>query len=626
MTGEDRTGVAAKLRSVLFSYDMETELPDPKETEPTAADADPDARDGAILRGVNLDIPKGEFTVIMGASGGGKSTLVRCLNAVIPKHYRGTFSGQVDVLGQDATKTEIAEMARKVGMVMQDYESQLFRTSIESEVAFGPENLNIEPEEIGGRIDRILELVELDHLGRNRPPSGLSGGQKQRLILGCVLANHPELLVLDEPTSDLDPRGTRELLTLLRRLTDDGTAPNMDWSGPETFALVTHKIEEAVLADHVVLLRGGKVFREGPAKEVFRDVESLEDARVAVPPLVEAFNRLGFEGEQLPLTPAGAASVVAESDLSWTPPAREGMTVPSPAGTGENVGGVLFEVDGLSKTFHTDREDVLAVDNVDFTVREGEIVAIVGHNGSGKTTLAKHLNGLIDGDEGQVRIRGNPVKELSASEIGRSIGFVFQNPNHQLFSDTVRKELEFGPKNFGIEGEELDESVKRAAETTEIEDLLEADPFNLSKGQRQRVALASILSTDPGVIVFDEPTTGLDAPQARQFMDLVARLNREEGLTVVMITHNVDGVARYAPRTVVMENGRKVADLNTREMFADREKLTEWDLMEPQYVELSNDLAEGASMPDALPALSIDEIVEGLGGAGAVDADTMGVI
>jgi energy-coupling factor transport system ATP-binding protein len=354
---------------------------------------------------------------------------------------------------------------------------------------------------------------------------------------------------------------------------------------------------------------------------VFPDLALLRDTRVAVPPLVDAFDRLGFEGRNLPLTVDAAVETVADSSLTWTPPGDRGTgPTDAPAGTAPETGDVQFGLEDVAYEYDTDRRPVRAVDGVSTEIRQGEVVAIVGHNGSGKTTLAKQLNGLFDPDEGTVRWRGRDVSDLSMSEIGRHVGFVFQNPDHQIFERTVRDEVAFGPENFGVEGEELDQRVTEAIETVELGSLAEADPHALSKGQRQRVALASILATDPDVIVFDEPTTGLDAAQQDQFMDLVARLNREAGVTVVMVTHDMATVATYAPRTVVMDDGRKVADGPTRELFADEAALTDWDLRPPQPVALANRLAAERGLDDALPALSVDELVAGLaddGGDGA---------
>ena len=600
---------------VVFAYERSLDLPPAESFEGEDA-PDPDERGGPILRGLDMEIPAGSLTVIMGPSGGGKSTLLRTFNSIIPNFLTGSFAGEVEVLGRDATTSRVGEMAEEVGMVIQDYEAQIFGTSIQSEVAFGPENLAVPVEEISPRIDAALELVGLTDLDRERSPDTLSGGQKQRLVFAGVTANHPRLLILDEPTSDLDPLGTKEVLSIVRSLAEGtGSAGQDGWDGPETIVLVTHSIEEALLADQAVLLRGGRVFRQGPAHEVFTDVEAMRTARVEVPPVVEAFHRLGWPRESLPVTPAEAVERVVEGDLEWTPPAVAGDPLPgSPAGTGVDLGEPVFELTDVVHEYETDRGAIRAVDGVDLTIREGEVVAIVGHNGSGKTTLAKHLNRLLIADEGTVRWRGEDIAERRMGEVGRSIGYVFQNPDHQIFKETVRSEVTFGPENFGLEGEALERAVEDAIETVELDGLEDTDPFNLSKGQRHRVALASILATDPEVIVFDEPTTGLDATQRRRFMDLVARINRESGKTIVMVTHAMQTVAQYAPRTVVMEGGRLVYDGATRELFADEDDLAAWDLTPPQPVEFSNRLHRALELDDALPALSVDEVVAGLGG------------
>lgn len=607
-----RDGLVATLRDVVFSYD-----PADSTTVDESASTDPDARGGLVLRGLDLDVPDHSFTVVMGASGGGKSTLLRTFNGIIPDFIDGAFDGDVTVLDRDATATRVSEMARSVGMVIQDYEAQLFGTSIESEVAFGPENLAIPPAEIGDRIGGALSVAGLTDLDRDRGPDTLSGGQKQRLVFAGVLAMQPELLLLDEPTSDLDPVGSRETLSVIGQLGDATRREETvgDWEGPDSIVLVTHKIEEALLADHAVLLEGGKVAQSGPAEEVFTDVDSLRDSRVAVPPLVDAFDRLGFERDDLPLSIDAAAATVDEAGLAWDPPATVGGARPgAPAETAQDVGDVVFELEDVAYEYDADGDTVRAVDGVDLTIREGEVVAIVGHNGSGKTTLAKHLNGLLDPDEGVARWDGRDLSDLPMSEVGRRVGYVFQNPDHQIFAATVEEEVAFGPENFGLSGDELDRRVAEAIETVDLDGLEDADPFNLSKGQRQRVALASILATEPEVIVFDEPTTGLDATQQETFMDLVAELNRDQGVTIVMVTHSMSTVATYAPRTVVMADGRKVADVPTRELFADEAGLREWELHPPQPVALSNRLAEDQGLDDALPALSVDELVDGLAG------------
>lgn len=596
---------------MVFAYDagVATDLDGADTARADEDAADPDTREGLVLRGVDLDVPAGSFTVVVGASGGGKSTLLRTLNGIIPDFINGAFDGDVTVLGRDATATRVSEMAHDVGMVIQDYEAQLFGTSVETEVAFGPENLAVAPGEIGARIDRSLSVAGLSDLDRSRAPDSLSGGQKQRLVFAGVLATHPDLLILDEPTSDLDPAGGRETLSVIADLAETtGAAASDDWPGPDSIVMVTHDIEEALLADRAVLLEGGEVAESGTVRDVFTDAERLRDSRVAVPPLVDAFDRLGFDRTDLPLTVPEATAVVEDAGLTWTPP-----TDPkAPARTATDVGDVLFELEDIVHEYDADGESVRAVDGVSLEIHRGEVIAIVGHNGSGKTTLAKHLNGLLNPDEGIARWDGRDLASTSMSQVGRHVGFVFQNPDHQIFAATIEEEVAFGPENFGLSGEELDRRVGEAIETVELDGLEEADPFNLSKGQRQRVALASILATDPEVIVFDEPTTGLDAAQQDRFLDLVADLNREQGVTVVMVTHSMATVATYAPRMVVMDGGRKVADGPTRELFGDEQRLQEWQLHPPQPVALSNRLADRQDHENALPALSVGELVAGL--------------
>lgn len=618
--------IAARLRDVIFSYDRDESLPD-AESLSLNEQRDPDGQAGPVLRGVDMDVPAGSFTVIMGASGGGKSTLLRTFNSIIPDFITGAFDGEVSVLGQDATETRVSEMAASVGMVLQDYESQLFGTSVDAEVAFGPENLGVPSKAIENRIDAALKLVGLHELDRHREPASLSGGQKQRLVFASVSAMYPELLVLDEPTSDLDPSGTRELLSTVERLAGTGTtgedtytgreSPSLTddergWNGPETIVMVTHKVEEALLADHAVLLKDGQVFREGPTQEVFTDTDALDNSRVAVPPLVEAFSQLDIGETEPPLTPTAASDVAAAYGLTWTPPVVDSKEAVAPAGTGEDVGETCFELSDVVFEYETDRGPIRAVDQVSMTIRHGEALAIVGHNGSGKTTLAKHLNGLHEPKSGSVRYSGREVSEYSMSDIGRDVGYVFQNPDHQIFSDTVREEVAYGPENFGLEGDELDRQVQTAIENVELDGLEDSDPFALSKGQRQRVALAGILATSPEVIVFDEPTTGLDATQQRQFMELVGKLNREDGVTVVMVTHSMDTVAQYAPRTAVMRDGSIVYDGSTRELFGRTDLLNANDLQPPHVVEASVRIADTVGGETTSPALSVEELVAGL--------------
>ena len=561
--------------------------------------------DPTVLEGVDLAIPRGAVTVIVGASGGGKSTLLSMLNGLIPSFISGEFTGSITAAGTDLTTTRTNRVADQIGMVLQDYEAQLFGTSITAEVAFGPENLGVDPVEIDARIDRALALADLDTIDRRRPPSSLSGGQKQRLVIAGVAAMEPRVMILDEPTSDLDPAGTEALLSVLQRVrtadVDGG------WAGPETVVMVTHAVEEAIGADHIIMLADGGVAASGPPAAVLRDAAALRAARVGVPPLVTAFDALGVEQAALPLTPRAAETLIETAGFTYDPRV---LPVGAPAETGADTGAELFALEGVRYEYPTDREPVIAVDEVDLQIDRGAFIAVIGHNGSGKSTLSKLLHGLLDPTAGTVTLDGAPLGSYSATERGRRIGYVFQNPDHQLFAETVRDEVAFGPSNFGYSGDDLDARVSAALETVDLSPLADEDPFKLSRGQRQRVALAGILATDPRCIIFDEPTTGLDATQHRQFMQLVGRLNRTEGLTVIMITHDMETVARYAPRAVVMDAGRVVFDGNTRALFSDPDRLARYQLRAPQVTQLAHRLA-----PEMPPPLTERELIAALGGS-----------
>ncbi len=611
----DNHSIAARLRDVFFSYDRQSQPPEGDST-PTSSER---AADG-VLKSIDLDIPEGAFTVILGPSGGGKSTLLRTFNAIIPDFITGSFEGSIEVLNQDTTQTRVSDMATDVGFVLQDYESQLFATSIESELAFGPENIAVPPDEIAQRVSASAKLVGLDHLDRSREPADLSGGQKQRLVCGGVAAMHPQMLLLDEPTSDLDPKGTGQLLAAIRSLTGTelGTRSSQttatsstvetDWGGPETMVMVTHDITEALHADYAVILADGKITDTGPADQLLRSASTLRERDIAVPQLVDIFDRLGVPTSDLPLFVPDAIEVFESRGMDWNP---EQLTVDgtAPAGTGSATGEVQFTLNDVSFSYESASETIPAVDDVSFQIEAGEVIALIGHNGSGKTTLAKQLNGLLTPDSGSVQFEGRDVSTYSMSEIGQSVGFVFQNPDHQIFANTVRKEVEFGPRNFDIQESELQTRVDSALQTVGLSEHENADPFNLSKGQRQRVALASILATHPRILIFDEPTTGLDAAQRDSFMSLITRLNQEENLTVIMITHSMQTVARYAPRSIVLRDGSIVYDGSTRALFADIKRLEMNNLRPPPVVNLAQKLSSRSEKLSSSLPLSVHEFI-----------------
>jgi energy-coupling factor transport system ATP-binding protein len=523
------------------------------------------------IRDLSLEVPRGRVTAVVGASGAGKSTLCLMLNGLVPGMTRGRMRGHLAVLGQDVTRAEVYEMATRVGMVFQDFEAQLFSTSVEAEVAFGLENLGASPERIRRRVAEALRQVGLAGFER-RDPSALSGGEKQRLALASVLAMEPELLVLDEPTSDMDPRGRADALALVRSLAREGRSA----------IVVEHETDELICADLALLLERGEAVLWGPAGEVFRETGRLAAAGVRPPQLAELASRLGLDA--LPLSPAEAVELIRRSGYSAEGKAGDDGPQGRPAGE------AVVRVERLSHRYGGGLE---ALHDVTLEIRKGEFVAIVGANGSGKTTLVKHFNGLLRPQDGSVRVFGLDTRRASVSQLARAVGYVFQNPDHQIFSETVAEELAFGPRNMGVDPDEIAARSERALAAVGLQGAAEADPFALTKGERQRVALASVLVMEPSVIVMDEPTTGLDYGQQVKVMELLARLNRA-GHTVVVVTHALWLVAQYAGRVIVMSEGRVAADGPTRRILGMGKELAGWSLVPPPVVEVARALGSTA--------------------------------
>jgi energy-coupling factor transport system ATP-binding protein len=536
------------------------------------------------LRDIRLNIEEGESVAIMGPNEAGKSTLCFTLNGLIPHLVKGIFEGRVRVNGMDTRERDVKQLYSHVGLVFQDFESQLFSTEVELEVAFAPENLGLPAEEIRRRIQRALELTGLSAL-RGRQPAALSGGQKQLLAIAAVLSLEPRILCFDEPTTDLDPQNKRRIFSLARRLFEQRR---------QTLVIVEHETEEAMAADRIVLMREGQIVADGPASEILRRTHLLEDCRVMPLQLTELFDRL--DAGELPLSLEEAKRIWETKSFGLRAECRQ-LLEQADSERAQRYGSPVIEVEDAYFSYEGGIE---ALRGVSLQIREGEFVAILGQNGSGKTTLAKHLNGLLKPARGEVRIEGSSTTRMPAAELGRHVGYVFQNPDHQIFEEQILDEVLFGPKKLGIEREHAHQQAREALETVGLWERRSEDPFTLTKGMRQKVAVASVLATRPRAIVMDEPTTGLDYGELKQMMSLVKGLN-EAGHTIVIITHCIWIAAQFAHRTILMKDGTIVADGPTREVFAREELLARADIIAPQIVRFSNEL--GTTI------LSVDEFL-----------------
>ena len=588
------------------------------------------------LSGASAQIERGEFVCILGGNGSGKSTLAKHLNALLVPD-----KGRVEVCGMDTSERQHTYAIRQsAGMVFQNPDDQLVASLVEDDVAFGPENLGVPTVELRERVTQRLEDVGLSGFEKHETHA-LSGGQKQRVAIAGALAMNPKILILDEASAMLDPRGRKGLMRVVRSLNDQGM----------TVVMITHFMEEAALADRVIVLDEGKVARVGTPQEVLVDVDALSALNLEVPfaaELSQALHRAGVpvaaavteeelaksvfslfgshvakacgdKGEDAERrsahdevasqgSPAEAAAVREDSTSCTKTPA------PSTAPAG---GDALIQLEGVSFTYDAAEarrqrkagkkpapkqakwgnspEALWALDNVTLEVRKGEFLGIAGHTGSGKSTLIQHMNGILHPTNGRVVAFGRDVAEKgAANDVRGLVGVVFQYPENQLFAATVAEDVAFGPRNLGLSEEEVSARVKRSLRTVGLdpEEIAARSPFELSGGQQRRVAFAGVLAMEPEVLVLDEPAAGLDPKARKSFLDMVAHLHKE-GLTVVMVSHNMDDLANLCDRVAVMSEGKLLMEGTPAEVFSRAAELTAVGLATTSPEHFANLLREG---------------------------------
>lgn len=554
-----------------------------------------------VIKDLSLTVSRGEVLAILGENGAGKSTLCKILNGIIPHSVGGRMKGQVVIEGIDTQSSSIKELSTKVGIVLEDPETQLFTTSVLNEVAFGPENLCMPVEEILRRANRVLELVRLNGY-EDHPPSALSGGQKQRLAIAAGLVMQPSILVLDEATSQIDPLGVLEVLSLVKKLNKELGM---------TIVMATDQSEEvAKIADHVLVLDEGSKVAYGTPREIYADVGLFKKHMIRAPQVSQLGAVLQEEGHPLPIFPVeieeareGIVEILDEGSRTSPSAVRrpaDGIQKETQTQSGETV----ITVDELTYVYKP--QDVLAVDGVSFQIDQGEFIAIIGQNGSGKTTILKNLLGLLHPTEGNVTVAGYDTSQTPVSELAKHVGFVLQNPDQQLFAETVEQEIAFGPQNLGFDDQEIKRRVDEVMRLVNLECDKGEFPPALPKGERAKVVIASALAMDPEIMILDEPTTGQDYKGCHQILQ-VARNLHKENRTVVFVTHNMPLVAEYAHRVIIMCNGRILIDSKTEDIFSQPDLIKEAHIIPPQITELSQRLAgcvEFSKLPMTVEELS----------------------
>ncbi len=539
----------------------------------------------AVLDNINLTVEEGEFILLLGPSGCGKSTLVQCLNGIIPKVASGDLSGEIFINGKNVRDHKVYQLSTDVGLVFQNPDTQLFGLTVEEDVAFGPENLGIEREGIRARVKHSLETVGLEDF-KDRFTFTLSGGEKQRTAIAGNLAMEPKILVLDEPTSDLDPAGTKEVFETLKRLNRDRRI---------TIILIEHKIDEVMgLADRSVVMDKGRIILDGNTYDIFsRNLDVLEEIGIHLPQLMRISSLLGVRPSYKEIVSGLGSLNGSFKDL------------PAASNPARGVPQVVFE--NVEFGYH---DGNLALKGVNLEIRRGEFVALIGPNGSGKTTLLSCLIGLNRPTAGRILINGQDIRKRGVAEQAQVVGYLFQNPDYQLFTDTVYEEVAFGLKNRQTRPDDIDKRVDQALEMMELSEYHDRHPHSLSRGQRQRLAVASILSMEPDIIVLDEPTTGQDRGHLNKFLARMKMLNKA-GKTIILISHDMGVVAEYASRTIVMKDGGILMDAGTREVFSRPDILGEASI-EPHLLARACNDARGAG-GDIPVLLTVGELERYLG-------------
>ena len=541
------------------------------------------------VREVSLEIEDGEFVLLIGPSGGGKSTLCRCLNGLIPHFYGGRITGRVEVNGLDITRHSTRELAARVGMVFQDPENQLVAGDAEREIAFGMENLAFPGELMAKRMEESLDTLGISAI-RHRRTGELSGGEKQKVVIAAVLALHPNILVLDEPTSELDPGSAEEVLAAVGRLNDELGL---------TVILVEHRLDRvAQHVDRLLVLSGGAVIADGSPRSVLGG-DKITDTGVGLPPIISLARGLkerGIGSGETPLTVKEGRMALGKVfkrrfEMSSNAPAAPPQSPNRPP---------LIEI---KKLWHTYPGGCVALRDVNLSVSEGEFVAVMGRNASGKTTLVKHINGLLKPTRGEVTVGGTNSREATIAELARKVGFVFQNPNDHLFADTVEEEIAFTLRNLGFNDKEAAARVDEMLERFNLGEYRKHYPRSLSGGEKQRVALASVIAAHPGILILDEPTRGMEYRLKRELMAFLGDYRRQGG-AVILVTHDVETVAEHADRVVLLSEGRVVVCGSRREVLSGAL------LFSPQINRLVQAFA-GYGVPGDI--LTADEVLEMLG-------------
>ena len=489
-------------------------------------------RQETAIRNISFEAKPGEILLIAGASGCGKTTLIRCINGLVPRSYKGEMTGRVAVVGEDTRDWKLSSISQKIGTVLQDPERQILGTTVVNEVAFGLENLGTPRAEIIERVDEALKFLKIHDLGP-RETFTLSGGEKQKVALAGVLAMRPSILLLDEPLASLDPASAQDSLDTFRMLADEGM----------TVLIIEHRVEDVlrILPERVMFMSEGEIRYLGNLSGLSQ-VVNYREVKLPARQIVELARR--------------------------DPPPANIKFLPGRAVSSNGRGEAIVKFEDVAFGYEVDVE---VLHGLNLEIKRGDVIAVLGPNGAGKTTFVKHAIGLLKPKRGRVLVNGRNTKEASVAEIASTLGYVFQSPSHMLFAPTVSEELSFGPHNLKHPQEQIETEVKEALRIVNLSDKEQDPPLALSFGQQKRVSIAAILAMQSRILVMDEPTAGQDYQNYMNFMDSILQMPGFEA--ILFITHDVDLAVIFANRILMIGDGRLVADGKPQDVLRDFDRL-----------------------------------------------------
>jgi len=498
-----------------------------------------------VLKNISFNVPDGAFVSILGHNGSGKSTLAKLMNAIyMPSE------GDITIAGMNTREADkLWDIREKAGIVFQNPDNQIVATIVEEDVAFGPENLGIPSEEIRSRVMKALKTVGMQDFAK-RQPHQLSGGQKQRVAIAGVLAMLPNCIIFDEPTAMLDPIGRKEVIETILELNQKQGI---------TVLLITHFMEEALLSDHILVMNEGEIVKAGPPRDVFSDVEGMLAYHLDVPygaHVAYKLRQMGLPLDEQVITIDELIHSLAK--LPLRPVKQALITKKQPFVDDKRV---VIDVTNLNYLYNPESIfEVKALDDINLQVHEHAFLGLIGHTGSGKSTLIQQLNGLLKPTSGRITILDKELtlKGTKMVDIRKRVGLVFQYPEYQLFEETVFKDVAYGPSHLGLSSTEIEKRVSSALTLVGMTDadLYEKSPFELSGGQKRRVAIAGILAMKPEILILDEPTAGLDPKGRRDILKAIQDIHSDEKITVLLVSHSMEDIAQMVEKIIVMDKGK----------------------------------------------------------------------